>query len=201
MSATIAVLVAAYLLGSLQTGLLVGRRYGCTDIRQHGSGNPGATNVLRVLGWKPALVVLLIDLGKGAAAVAGLPRLAAPSEWLPYAVGAAAVVGHLWPLWTRLRGGKGVTTTAGAVLVLVPPAGLLLVGLFGAVLFLTRRVAAASLACAVALPLVIYGVQALAGSVRPGVGVGFGLLVGLLVVVAHRDNIARLRAGTEPKLG
>ncbi len=86
------------------------------------------------------------------------------------------------------------------MLVLVPLAGLFLVGLFGAVLLLTRRVAAASLACAVALPVAIYGAGAPAGSVRPAAGVGFGLLVGLLLVVAHRDNIARLRAGREPKV-
>jgi glycerol-3-phosphate acyltransferase PlsY len=190
----IAALVAAYLLGSLPTAVLVARRCGIGDIRKHGSGNPGATNIFRVLGWKPALVVLLIDLGKGAAAVALLPGLAAPSDWLPFAVGGVAVVGHLWPVWTGLHGGKGVATAAGAVLILAPAAGLGLVAIFAALVIWTRRVAAASLACAVALPLAFYAT----GSAT--VGVGFGLIVGLLLVIAHRENISRLVSGREPEL-
>lgn len=194
MTGNVVALIAAYLLGSLPTAVLVARRHGGTDIRRHGSGNPGATNILRVLGWRAALVVLLIDLGKGAAAVAWLPGLAGPSGWLPFAIGAAAVVGHLWPVWTGFRGGKGVATAAGAVLVLAPLAWLVLVGLFATVLVWSRRVSAASLACAVALPLAFYATGGTAS------GVGFGLAVGLLVVAAHRDNITRLLAGREPEL-
>jgi len=193
-------LLAAYLLGSLPTAAIVARRKRGGDIRERGSGNPGATNVLRVFGWRTALPVLVVDVAKGAIAAAWLPGRAAPSEWLPYAVGAAAIVGHLWPVWARFRGGKGVATTAGVVLVLMPGVGVVLLACFAAVLTWTRRVAAASLVAIAGLLPAAYLVAVWTGN-RPGAAeIGFSVLTGLLVIAAHRENIARLRSGTEPRL-
>lgn len=181
--------VPSYLLGTFPTGLLVGRRHG-HDPTAEGSGNPGATNVARVAGRGAGLVVLLVDLAKGA--VPAAVGLAAGGTALGLACGAAAVVGHIFPVTRHFRGGKGVATASGTVIVVYPLLSLVVGAVFLVTLALTRRVSAASIAMAVALPVVLVA----AG--RPTAEVGLALALSLCVIVRHRANIARLLRGQEP---
>lgn len=200
--ACVAGVAAAYLLGSTPTGYLAGKLLRGIDIRAHGSGSTGATNVLRTLGKLPALAVLLVDVLKGVAAIV-LARwfyawLQAPPEWVPYAVclcGLAVLLGHSRSIWLGFTGGKSAATGLGVLLALSWPVGVGAAAVFGGVLAVSRivslgsmlaAVTAAGLVCALPQPLP-YRLLVIAG--------------GLYVIVLHRANIRRLVAGTEPKLG
>ena len=203
---------AGYLLGSIPSGYLAGRWLKGMDIRQEGSGSTGATNVLRVVGKGPALVVFLIDVLKGTAAVVlarvllepmGTP--AGPGDWgvdtAVVAAGLAALAGHSWPVWLRWRGGKAVATALGMLLGLAWPVGLASFGIFLTVLSLSRIVSLSSVAAAIALPLLMLGwFQSEGAGVRWPYLI-LALLTGLLVIWRHRSNLGRLLAGTEPRLG
>lgn len=191
----------AYVLGGISLSFgLVRRRLGA-DVRQVGSGNPGATNVLGLLGVMPALGVLAVDVGKGALAVAGARAwgVAAP---LLGAVAAAAVLGHLFPLSHQLRGGKGVATALGAFGVLTPVAAAMVLTLFLAVVATTRFVAVGSTLAVLSLPPAMVTAAWLELEPWPPQGLLVAAtLVGLLVLVRHRDNFRRIAAGTELRLG
>lgn len=200
--------LVAYLVGAIPFGLLVGRAWKGVDIRQHGSGNLGATNALRVLGKRVGGLVLLLDAAKGALPVLLLPplvtRLAGASgpSWLPVALATSAVVGHVFPIYLRFAGGKGVATSAGAMLALHPPALGAAFATFALTLALTRIVSLSSLLAALALPLAavaIDGPELALGEAR--VRTALFVLLALLVWVRHRANLARLLAGTEPRIG
>jgi len=188
--------LAAYLLGSIPWGLVLTRLFGSADIRRHGSGNIGATNVARVAGPVLGLATLAGDLFKGWAPVALAAYLdLPPAAAAPYAAALVllAVLGHIFPVYTRWRGGgKGVATVAGGFLGLAPLAVLIALGVFGLVLALTRRVSAGSLAAVAALPVAVFGVT---GSSVLCIG---AVIAAVLIFVRHADNIRRLRAGTEP---
>jgi len=180
--------IGAYLAGNFPTAVLVGRRLG-TDPRQEGSGNPGASNVYRLLGARAGLVVLLADAAKGAIPVAVALAVLGRSE--AHAVWLAAVVGHVWPvigrLWPSARGGgKGVATAGGGGLVLHPLLGLACIGLFVGFVGLARAAAVGSLAVAVAIPIGI----AVIG--RPAVEVAAAAIVSVILVLRHRSNIEGL---------
>ncbi len=181
--------VPSYLLGTFPTGLLVGRRHGI-DPTAAGSGNPGATNVARVAGRSAGVVVLLVDLAKGA--VPAAVGLAAGGTLLGLACGAAAVIGHIFPVTRHFRGGKGVATASGMVIVVYPWLSLVVGAVFVLTALVTRRVSAASVAMAVALPVVLV----VAG--EPAAQVGIATAVSLCVIVRHRANIGRLLRGQEP---
>lgn len=190
------VLATAYLLGSIPSGYLAGRWCAGIDLRLLGSGSTGATNVLRQVGKAPALVVLLVDIFKGTAAVrlaAALPSTAAPLGLV--AAGLLALAGHTWPVWLGGRGGKAVATALGVLLGLVPAVGLASLGLFLTVLSFSRIVSLSSITAAVALPLLMLSVAA------PPPILALGVLTSALVVWRHRSNLSRLLAGTEPRLG
>ena len=186
--------VLAYLVGALPVGFLVARLFGLGDIRRAGSGNIGATNVLRTLGRLPAALTLLGDVGKGAAAVA-VGAAVAGGTWSDGVAAVAAVVGNCWPVYLKFRGGKGVATGLGAFLWLVPWATVAAIPVFLAVAALSRYVSLASLLSAACVPL---GALAL-GYPRPAVLAA--LVVVVIVFLRHRDNIGRLMAGTENRLG
>ncbi|MAZ92323.1 MAG: acyl-phosphate glycerol 3-phosphate acyltransferase [Maricaulis sp.] len=206
LACVLAVLVA-YLLGAIPFGLVVGKAWKGIDIRQHGSGNLGATNALRVLGKPVGVTVLLLDALKGAGPVLAFPALLArlelpPPGWLPAALALAAILGHVFPVYLRFKGGKGVATSAGAFGALHPPAFGVALLTFAVIVAGLRIVSLGSVLAAVALPT--------AAILLDGPDLAFGLerartaalvLVGLLVVVRHRANLARLWAGTEPRLG
>lgn len=183
------VLLAAYLLGSLSGSLLLGRLRG-VDIRRHGSGNAGGTNALRTLGWRFALGVVVIDVGKGALA-AWLGLRFAPG--CAYPAAALAVVGHVWPLWHGFRGGKGAATVVGALLVLWPQALLPLLAVWALVLVASGYVGLSTVLAMASLPVFAWWQQA--GPARTG----FALAMALFLLFTHRGNLQRLRRGTESR--
>jgi acyl phosphate:glycerol-3-phosphate acyltransferase len=186
---------AAYVVGAVPIGFIIARAFGIGDIRRHGSGNIGATNVLRTLGRTPAILTLLGDIAKGYAAVALAARLGGNDPVLTAAGAVAAVVGNCWSVFLGFRGGKGVATGLGALLRLAPLATLAAVPVFLVVVVTTRFISLASLLSAACVP---FGALAL-GAPRAYVVGAFA--VAAIVVVRHRDNIARLRAGTERRVG
>lgn len=204
-------LVGAYLLGSLPSGYWAGRLLKGIDIREHGSGSTGATNVLRTVGKVPALVVLLVDVLKGAVGIAAVhgcytfvnaQALLSPSIettfWLPCIVtlaGMTALLGHSKSIFLSFTGGKSVATSLGVLLAMNWFVGLGTLAMFAIVLAVTRIVSLSSIAGAIA----VSGFMLLTHQPLPYVL--FGLLGGLYVILRHRANIQRLFAGNEPQIG
>ena len=186
---------AAYAVGAVPIGFLVARAFGVGDIRRHGSGTIGATNVLRTLGRLPAIVTLVGDIVKGYVAVSLASHLGGGDPAITAAGAVAAVVGNCWSVFLGFRGGKGVATGLGAFLRLAPLATLAALPVFIVVVATTRFVSLASLLSAACVP---FGTWAL-GAPRAAVVGAFA--VAAIVIVRHRANIARLRAGTENRLG
>lgn len=198
---TLPVLLAGYLLGSIPSGYLAGRWLAGLDIRHEGSGSTGATNVLRVVGKGPALVVFLVDVLKGTAAVLAAKALLDPFGVGVVLAGLAALAGHIWPMWLGWKGGKAVATGLGMLLGLTWPVGLACFGIFLAVLSISRIVSLSSVVAALALPLLMLGWFADTGLGLRWPYLALALLTTVLVVWRHRSNIRRLLAGTEPRLG
>ncbi|WP_377888782.1 glycerol-3-phosphate 1-O-acyltransferase PlsY [Alkalihalobacillus sp. R86527] len=191
----ILICVAAYLLGSVSFSYLIARIVKKIDIREHGSGNAGATNTLRVLGTAPAIIVLALDVLKGVIAV-WLGYWFAAEPIVPFLAGIAAIIGHNWPVFFGFRGGKGVATTIGvfATLAFLPAlyAGILAI----IAIFITRYVSLGSLIFVVLTPAFIF----LLGG-NPASYVLLGFIVAMLSLWRHRTNVKRLLSGTESKLG
>ena len=189
---------AAYLLGSIPFGLLLGKLFGSADVRKSGSGNIGATNVARVAGPLAGVLTLLLDAAKGSLAVLLAARLTNDSALWMMIAGLCALVGHCFPIWLGFHGGKGVATAAGVFLVLCPPAFLGAVILFILVVLYWRFVSLGSMSAAVAMPLLVYFFWA--PHHAPPYAVTFGsLAAALLIVYKHDANIQRLVQGDEPK--
>jgi len=188
-----AVLVA-YLIGAVPIGWMVARAFGVPDIRRHGSGTIGATNVLRTLGRRAAIATLLGDVLKGYLAVFTAAALSGGDPIVTAAATVAAVVGNCWSVFLGFRGGKGVATGLGALLWIVPWATLAALPVFVAVVATTRYVSLASLLAAACVPLV-------AVMRYPSPSAIAALAVAAIIAARHHANIARLRAGTEPRLG
>jgi glycerol-3-phosphate acyltransferase PlsY len=191
----IQVAAAAYLIGSLPFSFLVARAFGVGDVRRVGSGNVGATNVLRSAGRTAGVLALLLDVGKGAAAVVVAAWLARGDARLSALAAVVAVVGHMYPVWLRFEGGKGVATGLGAFAPLVPVAAAGAVAVFVALAALTRFVSIGSVAGALALAGIAWaqrGVSPVTVSAT---------VTAALVVFAHRSNLQRVLAGTERRVG
>ncbi|QSO45739.1 glycerol-3-phosphate 1-O-acyltransferase PlsY [Alicyclobacillus mengziensis] len=186
--------VIAYLIGSISFSTLIGRWFGKIDIREHGSGNAGATNTLRVLGARYAIIVLLADIAKGVVAVLLAQALGGGNPWVTYLSALAVIVGHNWPIYFGFRGGKGVATTIGVLLILMPKS-LLTACLVAVILIaITRYVSLGALVLAVLTPI--------AGIVYHG-GTGkvvLAVVVGVLTIWRHRKNIHRLLHGQEHRV-
>ena len=191
MSHAIAALVLGYLLGSLPFGYWAGRLKG-VDLRKVGSGNTGGTNAIRILGARYGVPVILLDIGKGVAAVLIAGQFGGATVEVLAATG--AVLGHAFPVFLRFHGGKAVAVGAGAMFALTPLIGVLVTLVWFVVAALTRYVSLASLATAVAFPTLTFVFDE-PWSVRV-----FALAGGLFVIWRHRSNIARLRAGTEHRI-
>jgi glycerol-3-phosphate acyltransferase PlsY len=186
-------ILLAYLAGSVPFAFLLARRAGI-DVRVAGSGNVGAANVLRTTGaWRGAAVMLL-DVGKGALAVV-LASLTNAGATVTALAAAAAVVGHIYPVWLRFHGGKGVAVAAGVFAVLTPRAASVAAALFLVIVVATRYVSLGSIGATIALPPAAW----LAG--EPGVVVAAAAATGVLILFRHRSNIRRLIAGTERRMG
>lgn len=195
-------ILIAYLIGSIPTSVWVSKSFFGFDIREYGSGNAGATNSFRILGSRWGTLVMIIDMLKGFVAVklAFLLPFYAINEFertgLQIALGLAAVLGHIFPIWADFRGGKGVATLFGLVLGISPWSALGCVGVFLLVLYLTRFVSLSSILASVAFPvfiLVIFNVENNAYRV-------FAVAVALLVILTHQKNISRLIKGNENKV-
>ena len=182
----------AYLLGSVPFGIVITRVMGLGDLRQIGSGNIGATNVLRTGNRAAALATLLLDAAKGAVAV--LVARVAFGEDAAQVAGLAAFLGHLFPVWLRFRGGKGVATFLGILLALAWPVGLATCGVWLAAALVTRTSSVAALTAAASASLWLFVFD-------EGRTLLLTMILTILVYLRHRDNLARIKAGTEPKIG
>ena len=187
------VVAVAYLIGSIPFALLLARRFGM-DLRRIGSGNLGAANVMRASGVRAGLLVAGLDVAKGAVGVALASRFSDNAS-APAIAGFAAVVGHIYPVWLRFRGGKGVATACGAFSLLTPAAVPPALAVFLVAVWVTKYVSAGSVLATLALPPIAYAL----GSPAPAVVSAFA--VAALIVFRHRSNLIRLRAGTERRLG
>ena len=188
------ILLAAYLIGSVPFALLLARRWGADDLRRIGSGNVGAANALRASGISAGVLVAVLDIAKGAASVALAMRLSG-DERLPAAAGFAAIVGHIYPIWLRFKGGKGVATACGVFSVLTPlavPPALLI---FLATAWSTRYISLGSILATVALPPIAYATG------HSTAALAAACAASVLILFRHRGNVVRLRAGTERRLG
>lgn len=188
-----AVILAAYLLGSIPFALILARRWG-SDLRSVGSGNLGATNVMRASGVRAGVLVAILDMSKGAASVWLAARVsdAAP---LPAAAGLAAIIGHIYPVWLRFHGGKGVATACGVFSILTPLAVPPAMAIFAAVVWLTKYISLGSVLASVALPPIAYAL----GSPAPAVIAAAA--ASAFIVFRHRSNLVRLFTGTERRVG
>lgn len=194
--------VLGYLAGSVPTSFWVGRAFYGVDLRREGSGNLGATNTFRVLGWKAAIPVVVVDVTKGWLPVWLFPRIDAPEALWSWALayGAAAILGHVFSVWVRFRGGKGVATSAGVFLGLAPWAVLVGLLVFGITVLATRLVSLGSVLAALALPVVMaYVPVAWPLEARPTL-VWFSVALAAFVLWAHRANIRRLLRGQERRI-
>jgi acyl phosphate:glycerol-3-phosphate acyltransferase len=199
---TVIVFVLAYLLGSIPAALWIGKTLHNIDVREHGSGNAGASNVIRVLGWKTGIPVLLIDLSKGwlAAMLPLLFKVADPGSALltnlQILTGLTAIAGHIFPVFAGFRGGKGVASLFGVLLALQPLLTLCCLGVFLVTLLITGIVSISSMSAGIAFPVflfVFFDSPSLIFKI-------FSIFIGLALLVTHRKNIGRLLKGEEQKL-
>ena len=187
-------LLLAYLIGAIPTSYLAAKHGAGIDLRQHGSKNLGATNVYRVLGWKYALPVGAFDVLKGAFSVIVLSPRAGPHEWIPLVIGGTAVVGHVFSIFVRFKGGKGVATAAGVVLALAPvPLGVA-AAVWAILVRVTGYVSLGSMTGALTFPVV-----ALLTDPGDRLTVAVGVAMAAFIMFTHRGNISRLLAGTESR--
>ena len=200
--ALVIMLLLAYLLGSIPTAVWIGRIFYKTDVRLHGSGNAGATNVIRVFGWSAGIPVLLIDLAKGWAATS-LPVFMhmAPASGaliinLQILAGLTAITGHIFPILAGFRGGKGVATIFGMLLALQPVLTLCVIGVFLAVLLITGIVSVSSMSAGTAFPALLF----LFFDSPSVIFKVFSILVTIALIITHRKNIRRLMKGEESRL-
>lgn len=207
------VLLLSYLVGSIPGSLWASKGLYGIDIREYGSGNAGATNAFRVVGWQAGVIATLIDMGKGAlsagvlsglALFGPLPSFGASVEtatFMGLLAGLAAVTGHMFPVWAKFQGGKGVNTAAGVLLALTPITTLLTMAVFATVLLSSRYVSLASITAAVAFPSIVALRKYVFGADLSTSLLLFGVLLALAIVVAHHSNIRRLANGNENRVG
>ncbi len=199
---TVLVFVLAYLLGSIPAAVWIGKAFHNVDVRQHGSGNAGATNVIRVLGWKTGVPVMIIDVAKSWLATM-LPFyfiLAEPGSALlinlQILAGVTSIIGHVFPVFAGFRGGKGVACVFGTILALQPLLTLACFGVFIIVLLITGIVSVSSMSAGIAFPVLLFSLFDSPSLVFKI----FSILVGIALMLTHRKNIGRLLRGEEKKL-
>lgn len=198
-------LVISYLLGAIPTSVIVGKSFRGIDVREHGSGNAGATNTWRVLGWKAGISVLALDAGKGAAAAVLVPLI--HFGHLPFTVpviailcGLSAVIGHVFPIYARFRGGKGVATGAGMLIAIAPiPVGIA-IGVFGLSLFLSGMVSLGSILGVISVPISIVLLNRFSSASYHPLLLAITCALALFIIFNHRANIVRIVHGRERSL-
>ncbi|MBI1221632.1 MAG: glycerol-3-phosphate 1-O-acyltransferase PlsY [Bacteroidetes bacterium] len=194
--------IAAYLLGSIPSAVWIGKALHGVDVREHGSGNAGATNTFRVLGKKAGIIVMAMDILKGLAAASLIRFLGdqvEPDSFkyvnLQLLFGFLAVIGHLFPIFAQFRGGKGIATLFGMILAIHYPSALLCLGFFLLVLYVTRYVSLGSILAAISFPI---GLVYIFHEKTP-LFIAFAITAALMVILTHQKNIKKLVSGTENK--
>jgi glycerol-3-phosphate acyltransferase PlsY len=188
-------LIGSYILGSIPFGLIIGKAWRGIDIREHGSGNIGATNALRALGPGPAAVVMALDVLKGLIPVLVAKQIAHDQDWIVVAAGMIAILGHSLSIFLRFKGGKGVATSLGVLIGLNPVVAGIGFGIWLIVLLLTRYVSVASIIACASIPIVMWKVDGHQAYIV------FALLTAVFVIVKHRSNMVRLIQGREHRWG
>lgn len=192
--------IFAYLAGSIPTAVWYGKIFHGIDVRQHGSGNAGATNSLRTLGKKAGIIVLIVDFLKGFLAVKAASLFSTEIDnILPLIMGLAVIVGHIFPIFAQFRGGKGVATAMGVLVATFPWAALGCMVIFMIIVFATRYVSLGSILGALAFPIQL--TFNLWNDNADKYAIGFSWLIFIILAVMHRQNIQRLLKGTESKFG
>ena len=208
------IIILSYLVGSIPTSIIISKLTRGIDIREHGSGNAGGTNVMRVLGWKKGLLVIILDALKGAFAVVVIARLhygglpfqnVSPFDdftLVQIIAGIAAVIGHIWTVFAGFRGGKGIATALGMLIMIITVDMLVAVGIFIIVVTVSRYVSLGSILAALSIPFtLIFRENILHDHIQSyGTILPFVVAVSLLVVFTHRKNVMRLINGTESKI-
>jgi glycerol-3-phosphate acyltransferase PlsY len=207
------IIILSYLIGSIPTSIIVSKLTKGIDIREHGSGNAGGTNVMRVLGWKHGLLVILLDAMKGVLAVVVVARLhygSMPFEnvtpfddftLVQIIAGISAIIGHIWTVFAGFKGGKGIATAVGVLAMLITVDMLVAVGIFVLVVTISRYVSLGSIIGAVSIPLTLLVRENIFNVNIPGYNIilPFVILIALLVIFTHRKNVIRLLNGSENK--
>lgn len=208
------IVILSYLIGSIPNSILISKAVSGIDIRNHGSGNAGGTNVMRVLGWKYGLLVIFLDALKGAIAVVIISRLffgPLPFENIsPFddftlvqiIAGMSAVIGHIWTVFAGFKGGKGIATALGMLLTLITIDMLIAVGVFGLVVLISRYVSLGSIIAAISVPATLFIRENLFHVDIPGYTTLFPFIIGVtvLVIFTHRKNLVRIINGNENKI-
>ena len=208
------IVILSYLAGSIPNSILISKAVGGIDIRNHGSGNAGGTNVMRVLGWKYGLTVIFLDALKGAIAVVIISRLfygplpfenVSPFDdftLVQIIAGISAVIGHIWTVFADFKGGKGIATALGMLLTLITIDMLIAVGIFALVVFISRYVSLGSIIAAISVPSTLFIRENLFHVDIPGYSTLFPFIIGVtaLVIFTHRKNLVRIFNGNENKI-
>lgn len=196
------IILLSYLVGSFPTSIVVGRMTRRIDIREHGSKNAGGTNAFRVLGWKAGLFVGVIDVLKGVLATLLIAKIRIDPVNLDYELvqimaGTSAVIGHVWTVLAKFKGGKGVATAGGMIISLYPWASLICFIIFLTLVFTTRYVSVGSLVATTSLPIILLAFDRVFGKTVSNSLLTFSILIGGFIIYTHRSNIRRLLNGTE----
>lgn len=191
----ISVVILSYFIGNITSAYFVAKWMANIDIRNYGSKNAGATNILRTLGWKAALLTLFLDLLKGIVAVKLGFWLSGGNSLIPLLCGIAVVAGHNWPIILGFKGGKGIATSLGVILTISPLISLITILIGAVIIIITRYVSLASISGAFVYPMLmlIFG--------KPVEEVLFAIVLGIMAIIKHKQNIERLLMGTESKIG
>jgi len=210
----IVIVILAYLVGSIPTAIIITKLVKGIDIREHGSGNSGGSNVFRVIGWKYGLLTIILDALKGAIAVLLISRLYLGSFPFPNATpfddftlvqiiaGLSAVIGHIWTIFAGFKGGKGIATALGFLITIITVDMLLALAVFVIVVSLSKYISLGSIMAAASIPLILFVRHDLFHATVQGYGtiLPFAIAIAFLVMYTHRSNLARLVKGTENKI-
>lgn len=208
------IVILSYLIGSIPNSIIISKAVSGIDIRNHGSGNAGGTNVMRVLGWKYGLIVIFLDALKGAVAVVIISRLfygplpfenVSPFDdftLVQIIAGMSAVIGHIWTVFAGFKGGKGIATALGMLLTLITVDMLIAIAVFGLVVLISRYVSLGSILAAISVPATLFIRENLFHVDIPGYSTLFPFIIGVtaLVIFTHRKNLIRLVNGNENKI-
>lgn len=202
MVSLILIILLSYLIGSFPTSVVVGRMTRRIDIREYGSKNAGGTNAFRVLGWKAGLFVAIVDILKGVLATVLVAKIRIDPIGLDHELvqilsGTSAIIGHVWTVLAKFKGGKGVATGAGMIIALYPWASFICFGIFLTLVLTTRYVSLGSIVATSSLPLILLTLDRMFGKPVSHSLLTFSILIGGFIVFTHRENIRRLINGTE----